>query len=115
MPHGRVSMGVIPSLRGRVILIGKGALMKLRCSRMQMLAALQLVNTAVAGHDHRPVLHNVKAIAADDHCSLLATDTEMGIRREISGIPIHESGEALLPANRILAIFRETPDEDLVI
>ena len=80
-----------------------------------MLAALQLVNTAVAGHDHRPVLHNVKAIAADDHCSLLATDLEIGIRRDVSGIPIEESGEALLPASRTLAIFREAQDEDLTI
>lgn len=89
--------------------------MKLRCSRPQMLAALQLVNTAVAGHDHRPVLHNVKAIATDDHCSLLATDLEIGIKRDLPGIPIEESGEALLPAVRTLAIFREAQDEDLTI
>ncbi len=89
--------------------------MKLTCSRPQMLAALQLVNTAVAGHDHRPILHNVKAVAADDHCSLLATDLEIGIRRELPGIPIEESGEALLPASRTLAIFREAQDEDLTI
>jgi len=80
-----------------------------------MLAALQLVNTAVAGHDHRPILQNVKAIAADDHCSLLATDLEIGIRRDLPGIPIEESGEALLPASRTLAIFREAQDEELVI
>lgn len=89
--------------------------MKLTCSRPQMLAALQLVNTAVAGHDHRPVLHNVKAVATEDHCSLLATDTEIGIRRDIPGIPIEEPGEALLPATRTLAIFREAQDEELVI
>ena len=89
--------------------------MKLRCSRQEMLTALQLVNTAVAGHYHRPVLHNVKAVAADDHCSLLATDLEIGIRRDVSGIPVEESGEALLPASRTLAIFREAQDEELVI
>jgi len=80
-----------------------------------MLSALHLVNTAVAGHDHRPVLHNIKAIAADDHCSLLATDLEIGIRRDVPGIPIDEPGEALLPASRTLAIFREAQDEELVI
>jgi DNA polymerase III subunit beta len=80
-----------------------------------MLAALQLVNTAVAGHDHRPVLHNIKAIATEDHCSLLATDTEIGIRRDLLGIPIDVSGEALLPASRTLAIFREAQDEELTI
>ena len=90
-------------------------IMKVQCSRQQMLAALQLVNTAVAGHNHRPVLHNVKAVAADDHCSLLATDLEVGIRRDIPGIPVEESGEGLLPASRTLAIFREAQDEDLMI
>lgn len=80
-----------------------------------MLAALQLVNTAVAGHDHRPVLHNIKAIAAEDHCLLLATDTEIGIKRDLPGIPIEEAGEALLPANRTLAIFREAQDQELTI
>lgn len=89
--------------------------MKLRCSRQEMLTALQLVNTAVAGHYHRPVLHNVKAVAADDHCSLLATDLEIGIKRDVSGIPVEETGEALLPASRTLAIFREAQDEELVI
>jgi DNA polymerase III subunit beta len=80
-----------------------------------MLVALQLVNTAVAGHDHRPVLRNVKAIAAEDHCSLLATDLEIGIRRDLPGIPVDEPGEALLPAKRTLAIFREAQDEELLI
>ncbi len=93
----------------------KVSIMKMQCSRAEMLTALQLVNTAVAGHDHRPVLHNIKAIATDDHCSLLATDTEIGIRREVPGIPIDEAGEALLPASRTLAIFREAQDEDLTI
>jgi DNA polymerase-3 subunit beta len=91
------------------------ATMKFRCSRYQMLAALHLVNTAVAGHDHRPVLHNIKAIATDDHCSLLATDTEIGIKRDVPGVPVEESGEALLPAGRTLAIFREAQDEELTI
>lgn len=89
--------------------------MKLQCSREEMLTALQLVNAAVPGRDHRPVLQNVKAIAADDHCSLLATDLEVGIRRAVRGLPIEEAGEALLPASRTLAIFREAPDEELVI
>jgi len=80
-----------------------------------MLTALQLVNSAVAGQDHRPVLHNIKAVARDDHCSLLATDLEIGIRRNLPGVPIEESGEALLPASRTLAIFREAQDEELVI
>lgn len=89
--------------------------MKLQCPREQMLTALQLVNTAVATHDHRPVLHNVKAVVAEDRFSLVATDLEIGIRREILGVPVEEHGEALLPAGRTLAIFREAQDEELVI
>lgn len=89
--------------------------MKLQCPRHETLSALQLVSSAVPGRNQRPILQNVKAIAGDDHCSLLATDLEVAIRRELENIPVDKPGEILFPAVRILAIFREAPDEELVI
>lgn len=89
--------------------------MKVQCPRQEMLSALQLVSNAVPGRDQRPVLQNVKAIATGDRCSLLATDLEIGIRREVHGVPVDEPGEVLFPASRTLAIFREASDEQLII
>lgn len=89
--------------------------MKLLAERDTLLSAFQLVNSAVAARDIKPILRNVKAIADDDHCTLLATDLEVGIRPTLLATPAEEPGEALLPAQRMLAILREVPDQQLTL
>jgi DNA polymerase-3 subunit beta len=89
--------------------------MKVRCHREGLLSAFQLASVAVPSRDLKPVLRNLKAIADSDRCTLLATDLELGIRLEVRGIQVEEPGEALLPANRTLAILRESMDEELSI
>lgn len=88
--------------------------MKVVCRREEFFSAFQLVNTAVPARDVKPVLRNVKVIAADERCTLLATDLELGIRLEVPGLSVEEPGAVLLPAHRLLAILRESPDETLV-
>jgi DNA polymerase-3 subunit beta len=89
--------------------------MKVRCHREGLLSAVQLASVAVPGRDLKPILRNLKAAAASDCCTLFATDLELGIRLEVRGIQIEEPGEALLPAAKLLAILRESPDEELTI
>ncbi len=89
--------------------------MKVLSPREGLLSAFQLVNVAVPSRDLKLILQNVKAIADDDRCTLLATDLELGIRLEVRGIRVEEPGEALLPAQRTLAILRESTDEELSI
>ncbi|MCI0464144.1 MAG: DNA polymerase III subunit beta [Gemmataceae bacterium] len=89
--------------------------MKLLCRRERLLSAFQLASVAVPARDLKPVLRNVKAVVAEDRCSLLATDLELGIRLEVPDVPVEAPGEALLPAGRMLAILRESTDEELAV
>lgn len=87
--------------------------MKAHCHREGLLAACQLANVAAASRDVKPILRNFKAIVADDRCTLLATDLELGVRLEVRSIKVEEPGEAILPAAQLLAILRESMDEEV--
>jgi DNA polymerase-3 subunit beta len=89
--------------------------MKATCHREGLLAACQLVSVAVPARDVKPVLRNIKAVVGDDRCTLMATDTEVGVRMEVRGVKAEEPGEALLPAARLVSILRESTDEEIVI
>jgi DNA polymerase-3 subunit beta len=45
----------------------------------------------------------------------MATDLELGIRYDVLGLRVEEPGEAILPAAKLLAILRESQDEELSI
>lgn len=89
--------------------------MKIICHREGLLSACQLVSVAVASRNVNPVLQNLKISADDKGCTLMATDTEVGIRMEVKSINVPESGEALVPAGRLLQILREATDDELTI
>jgi DNA polymerase-3 subunit beta len=89
--------------------------MKVTCHREGLLAAVQLASVALPARGPKPILQNLKAIAEADRCTLLATDLELGIRLEVRGIRVEEPGEAILPGARMLAILRESTDEELSI
>jgi DNA polymerase III subunit beta len=89
--------------------------MKVVCHREGLLTACQLASAAVAARDIKPVLKNLKAVIDDQRCTLMATDLELGIRLEVRGIKVQESGEALLPTNRVISILRESTDEELTV
>src|SRR6202035_5888576 len=40
---------------------------------------------------------------------------ELGVRLEVRGIRVEETGEALLPTSRLVSILREATDEELTI
>lgn len=89
--------------------------MKALCHREGLLAACQLAGAAVPARDVKPILRNLKAIAEDGRFTLMATDLELGIRLEVRGLKVEEPGEAILPAAKLLAILRESQDEELAI
>ena len=89
--------------------------MKIVCHREGLLSACQLASAAVAARDVKPIFSNIKAVVADDRCTLMATDLELGIRLEVRGIKVQEPGEALLPTCAVVAILREATDEELTI
>ncbi len=89
--------------------------MRVLCHREGLLAACQLASAAVTTRDVKPVLRNLKAIADEGRCTLMATDLELGIRLDVQGLTIEEPGEAILPAAKLVAILREARDDQLSI
>jgi DNA polymerase-3 subunit beta len=89
--------------------------MKVTCHREGLLAACQIAAAGVAPRDVKPVLRNLKAIVAEDRCTLMATDLEIGIRLEVRGIRTDEPGEALFPTQKIISILREVTDDEITI
>src|SRR5437660_10641916 len=89
--------------------------MRVICHREGLLSACQLTSAALPARDVKPILRNLKAIAADGRCTLMATDMEVGIRLDVCGLTIQEPGEAILPAAKLTAILRESRDEELSI
>jgi DNA polymerase-3 subunit beta len=89
--------------------------MKAICPREGLLSACQVAGVAVAARDVKPILSNIKAAAGPNGCTLLATDLDLSIRLEVRSVRVETPGEALLPANRLTAILRESTDEELTV
>jgi len=89
--------------------------MKAICPREVLLAACQLASAAIPAKGVKPILSNIKAAAADGRCTLMATDLELGIRLELASLTILEPGEAILPAAKLIAILRESRDNELEV
>src|SRR4051812_19373968 len=89
--------------------------MRAICHREGLLSACQLASAAIPSRDIKPILKNIKAIAGDGRCTLMATDLELGIRLDVQGLTIQEPGEAILPAAKLIAILRESRDSELSI
>ncbi|MDB5307263.1 MAG: dnaN [Gemmataceae bacterium] len=87
--------------------------MKVTCQRDGLLTACQLVSAAVAARTTKPILSNIKAIAEGDGLSLVAYDTEVGIRYELRGILVGRPGSAILPITQLTQILRESADSDI--
>src|SRR5437762_3121076 len=87
--------------------------MKVTCQRDGLLIACQLVSAAVPARTTKEVLSSVKAVAQDDGLTLVAFDTEVGIRYELRGITVKRAGSAILPINQLTQILRESTDEEI--
>jgi DNA polymerase-3 subunit beta len=90
--------------------------MKLSLQRNELLAACKIAALAIPTPDVKPALQNFKVVAsASDRCTLMATDLELGLLLEVSGVKVHEAGEALLPAKQLTDILRESTDQELTL
>lgn len=90
--------------------------MRTVCQRESLLSACQLTSAAMPTRgDLKPILKNIKAVAGDDRFTLIATDQEVGIRLDVQGLEVEETGEAILPAKKLIDILREANDDRLII
>jgi DNA polymerase-3 subunit beta len=87
--------------------------MKITCDREQLLHAFQTVASVVPARSPKPVLQNVKLQVDEEGAALSATDLEIGIRHQVTGVEVQAPGAVLLPVSRFGAILREGGDEKL--
>ena len=89
--------------------------MKVICNRGALLDALIMTGNVVAARTPKPVLQCVKLTAADDKLTIAATDLEVAIRYSDNQVQIEKAGEALVPADKLRDIVRESVDDTLSI
>lgn len=89
--------------------------MKVTCERESLLAAFQTAAAVVPTRSPKPILQNIKLEVSDSGAILLATDLEIGIRIQASGVQSDVPGSAILPLGRFGSILRESSDETLRI
>jgi DNA polymerase-3 subunit beta len=85
--------------------------MKIICNREKLLHAFQTVAPIAPARSPKPILQNVKLEVAAESATLMATDLEVGIRYEVTGIEVEEPGATVLPTGRVGSILRESTDE----
>ncbi len=89
--------------------------MKVICNRGALLEALTVTGNVVNPRTPKPVLQCIKLTAADDRLTVAATDLEVAIRYSDSQVQIEQTGEVLVPADKIRDIVRESVDDTLSI
>jgi DNA polymerase-3 subunit beta len=89
--------------------------MKVICNRGAFLEALTVAGTVVASRTPKPSLQCVKLTAIDKSLTIAATDLEVAIRYLDHQVQIDEPGEALVPADKIRDIVRESVDDTLSV
>lgn len=87
--------------------------MKVTCQRDGLFMACQMVASAVPARTTKEVLSCVKAVAQDDGLTLVAFDTEVGIRYEMRGVMVQRAGPAILPISQLAQILRETTEDEI--
>ena len=93
--------------------------MKVIAQTAALQEALGLAGSIVASRTPKPVLQCVKLIASKEGgtstLTLLATDLEAGFRYQITAVDVEQEGEALVPAEKLSAIVRESVEASLTI
>ena len=89
--------------------------MKVNFNRAALAEALGLLTSIVPSRTPKPILRCVQITAGDKEARICATDLEVGISYTASEVQVDEPGEAIVPADRLLAIVRESVDDVLLI
>ncbi|MFG0329485.1 MAG: DNA polymerase III subunit beta [Phycisphaerales bacterium] len=89
--------------------------MKVICDRSALMEALNLVSGVIVQRTPKPILTCVKLSAADGALTLAGTDLEVGLKLSTEKVDIQDDGEALIPADKLIQICRESNDPTLAI
>lgn len=89
--------------------------MKVICDRAALLDAVNNVGSVVAARTPSPVLQCVKLSAGEGMLTLAATDLEVGLRLGVEQVDVADDGEALIPADKLNQIVRNSSDSTLTV
>lgn len=89
--------------------------MKLQFQREEFLAGFQAAATIAPSRSTKTILEYVKLEVSESDAHFLATDMEIAIRNQVSGIDVEVPGNVLLPVSRFLAFLRESREESLTL
>ena len=85
--------------------------MQLTCQRNSLTAAFQTVAGVVPNRTTKDILKNVKLQVSGNQATLIGSDSEIGMRVDVTDVQSDSRGEALLPTARVLAVLRELSDD----
>ena len=88
--------------------------MKIKLSKDQLLAGIQIVQNIVSSKATLPILSNMLLESKNNTLKLNTTDLDIGISCELP-VNIYEEGAITIPAKRFSDIVRELPPGDIVI
>ena len=89
--------------------------MKVICDRGALVESLNVIGGVVASRTPRAALTCVKLTAGKDGLALSATDGEISLRLNTARVETSEEGEALVPADKLQQIVRESIDPTLTL
>ena len=87
--------------------------MKVNFNRASFSDALGLLAAVVPSRTPKPILRCVKISAEEKEVRIYGTDLEVGINCLVSEVEVEQVGEAVIPADRLTAVVRESVDEVL--
>jgi DNA polymerase-3 subunit beta len=89
--------------------------MKVICDRGALVESLNVIGGVVAARTPRAALTCVKLTATKDGLALSATDGEISLSLNTARVETSEPGEALIPADKLQQIVRESIDPTLTL
>ena len=89
--------------------------MKIICERDKILAAFQVAASVTPTRSPKPILQSTKLEVTEDTAIFTATNLEIGVRIEFTGVEVEAAGNAILPVGQFGSILRESTDEKLYI
>lgn len=89
--------------------------MKLTCNRVALNDAFQKANGVIPTRTPMDILKNVLILCRDQKITVIASDSEMGIRIEVKDSSSDLDGSILVPLDKLLPILKEATGETVVL
>lgn len=85
--------------------------MKAKFNKAALQEALTLVAGVVPSRTPKPILQCVRITTGKDGVDICATDLEVGVSFSVTQVEVQREGDAVVPADKLTSIVRESIDE----